>query len=49
MIDNGKNAGEYDQDELDGPEQLVESLKYVAGGGDLDEIGDETDVAEGTT
>ena len=49
LIDNGKNAGEYAKDELDGPQQLVESLKYVAGGGDLDEFGDETDVAEGTT
>jgi len=49
LIDNGKNAGEYDKEDLDGPQQLVESLKYVAGGGDLEELEDEQDVAEGAT
>ncbi len=49
LIDNGQNAGEYDKADLDGPQQLVESLKYVAGGGELDEFEEETDVAEGTT
>jgi len=47
LIDAGENAGEFDKDELDGPEQLVKSLKYVAGGGDLE--GEDTDLMEGTT
>jgi simple sugar transport system ATP-binding protein len=52
LIDNGHNAGEFEKDELDGPQQLVESLKYVAGGGDLEDadepgpVEEETDVAD---
>lgn len=49
LIDAGDNAGEYDKAELDGPEQLIESLKYVAGGGDLTEGDGESDVVEGRT